>query len=399
MKKKILIICIVAAAVGCALGGWYFFKKRSISGADKNLSEVYVTTVSSLMGIDSGSQGVSARYSGVVESQKTEKVQLDSSRTVAEIFVKEDDEVKKGDPLVRYDSESLEMQLEQQNLEAERINNSITTQNQQIAELQKQAQNATGDTLLEYTTQIQEAQVNEKQSEYELKQKQAEIEKTTKSIDQSVVVSPIDGVVRSVTQASDASNGEAGSITIMENGDFRVRGTINEQNVASLSPGIPVTVYSRVDDTASWQGTVAEIDTSSPQTENSDNIYGVSTDTMTTTSKYSFYVTLDNYDGLMIGQHVVIEVGSGASEGLHTDGVWLYEGYFFDLDSSAGTAKVYVNDGGRIAVRDVKLGQYDEENMEYEVTEGLTQEDEIAWPDETVTENAPAVSMTSVTEE
>ena len=61
-------------------------------------------------------------------------------------------------------------------------------------------------------------------------------------------------------------------MTILATGDYRVKGSIDEQNVYNLSVGQAVVVRSRVDETMTWTGTISAIDTES-KIENNNDIY------------------------------------------------------------------------------------------------------------------------------
>ena len=400
MKKKViitLIVIIVIAALG--VGGWLALKGRSENNSGEGPG-IYVESIKEIMGLSNSMLGISQRYAGVVEPQKTVEIRLESERSVAEIYVSVDDEVKEGDPLFRYDNDALAMNLEQKKLELQKIDNSIEQQKDQIAELERQAQYAWGDTLLQYTLQIQEAQTELKQTEYDKQVKEMEIEKTEKQLNQSIVTSPITGIIRTINE--DANNNNQGYgynyddpsngafMTIIVKGDFRIKGVINEQNVYMLMQGAAVTVRSRVDETQTWAGYIEEIDLNNPEQSNNNNYYYEPGDTMLQTSKYPFYITLESVDGLMMGQHVYIEVSDEYQwEPPHTEGVWLPEFYLMMEDDEA---YVFVDKKGKIEKRKVTLGEYDEENMVYEITKGLTQDERIAWPDETVTEGAKVMN-------
>ena len=73
--------------------------------------------------------------------------------------------------------------------------------------------------------------------------------------------------------------------------------------------------------------------------------------------------------------------------------MWLWDGYFFYEDDDPTQPYVWKEKNGKIVKQKVTLGEMDPETGEYQVTEGLTQEDAIAWPDEMVTEGAAAVIM------
>ena len=403
MKKKIWIGALIVVAVAAiAILGVYLISKGKNSNqagdpAALDGSEIYCTRISSLMGLDSGTLGMNQRFSGVVEPQKTVKISLEGERTTSDVFVEVDDEVKAGDPLFRYDTDDLTMKVEQGKLELEKLENSIITQQQQLEELIEQSEDAYGDTLLQYTIQIQEAEVNIKQTEYGRDVKKMEIEKNQKAIDDAIVTSPINGIIRSINETPvDNGYGEVDNsfITIIANGDFRIKGLINEQNVYQISVDTPVTVHSRVDSNITWPGSITEIDTSNPESGNNNNYFGGGgSDAMQQTSRYPFYVQLDQYEELMIGQHVYIEIGGETFAPAHTEGVWLWDGYFFYEDDDPTQPYVWKEKNGKIVKQKVTLGEMDPETGEYQVTEGLTQEDAIAWPDEMVTEGAAAVIM------
>ncbi len=400
MKKKVIItLCVVILVAALGVGGWLFFKDRMGGNKESDGPGIYVESIKDIMGLSNSMLGISQRYAGVVEPQKTIQIRLESDREVAEIYVSVDDEVKEGDPLFRYDNDTLAMNLEQKKLELQKIENSIEQQKDQIAELEKQAAYAWGDTLLQYTLEIQEAQTELKQTEYDKQVKEMEIEKTEKSINQSIVTSPISGVIRTINE--DAGNNQnnyygyddpnsGAFMTIIVKGDFRIKGIINEQNVYMLTPGATVTVRSRVDENLTWAGYIEEIDLNNPEQSNNNGYYYDSGDPMLQTSKYPFYITLESVDGLMMGQHVYIEISDEYQWAPpHTEGVWLPEFYLLMEDDDA---YVFVEKKGTIEKRKVTLGEYDEENMLYEITKGLTQDDRIAWPDETVTDGAKVMN-------
>ena len=95
----------------------------------------------------------------------------------------------------------------------------------------------------------------------------------------------------------------------------------------------------------------------------------------------------------MNGQHVLIQMDSGDLQLPHTDGVWLYEGYLMMDDQDPSTAYVYKAQKGKIVKQKVTLGEHDQDMGYYQITDGLTQDDAIAWPDETVQEGAPVQGL------
>ena len=328
MKKKTLIIGIsVAVAVLIIGGGLWFFLGRGSAGADENV--VYVTKVESLIGTDNAN-GALNRFAGVVETQKKLEIQPNQEKTIKEIYVEEGQEVEEGTPLFAYDTENDEENLSKAKLELERISNTIGNKYNEIAALEKEKKSAGKDAQLDYTMQIQSAQMELKQSEYEKKSKQVEIQKLEDSIENAEVVSEMAGVVKSINNGETTYYGESQAfMTIIAMGDFRVKGKINEQNMGSIVPGQPVIVHSRLDENQTWTGTMGEVDMENPGND-SGNMYFYSGDSTTQTNSYPFYVDLDSSEGLMLGQHVYIEADYGQEK--ERAGLWLDEYLIAGLD-------------------------------------------------------------------
>lgn len=100
---------------------------------------------------------------------------------------------------------------------------------------------------------------------------------------------------------------------------------------------------------------------------------------MTASSSYPFYITLDNIEGLIIGQHVYIEADYGQEE---ENGIWLQDGY---LVTDGEQTYVWATDSSsKLVQRSVTIGAHDDEQGKTEIMEGLTGEDYIAWPDESL---------------
>jgi len=211
------------------------------------------------------------------------------------------------------------------------------------------------------------------------------------SIENAVVVSKIDGMVKSINSSGESSSsgvtGEEAFMTIFATGNFRIKGSVNEQNISLIATGQSVIIHSRVDDGQIWKGTLTTVDLENPITsQSSDMYYYGTTSSDNSSSSYPFYIDMESIEGLMLGQHVYIEMDYGQTQA--REGLWLDSYYIVQEEENA-----YVwaaNEKNRIEKREVTLGEYDEELVQYEITEGLTVDDYIAFPDATVTEGAKA---------
>ena len=389
MKKKGIIILIVVLLVLAGAAGAIYYVLHNKKASNEEL--VYATKISDLNG---GYDLTESRYMGTVESQEVKGVNRDSDKKVKELYVKEEDEVKAGDVLFEYDTESMELQLRQLELELTSINNNIATLNQQIASLTTEKAAAPAEEQLSYSAQIQNLQAQVNQANYDASAKQLEIDRQKLSMENTKVVAPMDGIIKTInennsTSSSDDDSSNSNSyngsdstsnayITIMAKGDYRIKATASELTVRSMSEGQSMIIRSRVDD-STWTGTVTKIDLEHPDNGNNNDYYMSSG---TTATKYPFYISLDSTDGLMLGQHVYVEADYG--QGDVKEGLWLDEYYIMQEDDGA-----YVwaeNAKGYIEKRKVELGEYDENMMRYQILSGLTEDDYIAYPEDRVKE-------------
>ena len=384
MNQKRCLALALAALLCLGLAG-------CAQGQDAAEASASVQSVAMLMGVSlSGSD----QYPGVVEPKATVSVNKDPNKTVAECSVEVGDVVQAGDLLFTYDSDALQLTLSTAELEVQQLENSITSYDNQIADLERERRNAPSADRLDYTLQIQEAELNRSEAEYNLRQKQAELERLRESMDETEVYAEVSGIVQSINEQDDSGtqayyggtgSGESGAyITIMETGTYRIKGTATEEAVGSLYQGMEITAISRLDESQTWHGVIESINTSTTEEDSDTYIdYGTNAES---SSRYAFYVTLDSSDGLLIGQHVYLRAGGEAEE---ESGIRLSSGY---LVMDGESASVWAaNDQDRLELRSVTLGAYDEGMDEYEITDGLALEDYIAYPDDTLTEGMSVV--------
>ena len=380
MSRKKIVVLVGTLAVVAALGGAGFYFREDLMQAIPFFQEgsakdrVFVEKVSLVM---NQYTGVSNRYNGTVESQDTFEVSVDSNRKINEIKVEVGDLVEEGQTLVTYDINELKMQIAQANLEVESINNDIENYNKQKETLAQERDKAADSEKFSYTTQIQNVENSIAQKQFDLESKQLEISKYEKQMNESSVKSKVSGVVREINEkGTDANGNTAPFMTILKTGEYRVKGSIDEQNIWMLADGQPVVIRSRVDETKTWKGTIALIDTEKPQSQGNSNMYTPEGGESMTASKYPFYIELESADGLILGQHVYIELDNGQEQ--VKEGLWLYGSYIIQDEE-----KPYVwaaNDKHQLEKRYIELGAYDEAMDEYEILSGLTADDYITWP-------------------
>ncbi|WP_298579976.1 efflux RND transporter periplasmic adaptor subunit [uncultured Olegusella sp.] len=405
LPRKRLAAIVAAAAVFALVV--IFFVIRSCASAPGDA--VYVQSVANVNIAATDAQV--GRYSGVVESAGSQKVSFDNERTLDKVSVKVGDHVKAGQVLFSYDTTSLKLTAEKTQIEIDRLDQTIANSSEQINQLQKQANNSSGDERLDALAQIGQLQADIAQAQYDKKTKTAELERLRASIKDPSVKAEISGTIEkidmNVISGSDQNNGDAtptadegnddnggsGSangdsafITILADGDFRVKTVANEQGIGSISNGMEVIVRSRVDTTQTWKGKVGSID-SKPQTSNENE--GMEGGNGGEASKYSFYVNLSVSKGLMLGQHVTVEPDQGQAGNLK--GIWIDMGW---IVTEGDKSFVWVTDheGGKLTRREIKIGEKNDELAAVQVREGLSNSDFIAWPADNCKEGAPTTT-------
>lgn len=395
-KKKPLIITLIVIAILAvtAAGVWFLWLKDYL--AVRGAKPVYVNSVASIVGLDTGS---SPRYSGIVEPQETYKINKDETKTVSEVLVNVGDEVKPGDILFRYDTQEMQFSLEQAEIDQQSIATMISTLQRQLTEAKADQKKAPQDEQQAYAIRIDELDIQIKQQQSASSKKKVEIDKLRDSLKNTDVICEVTGVVKEVNNTGSSqgdfmpggsSQGNA-FITILSSGEYRIKGRISELNYASLSIGQAVTVHSRIDSEQIWHGTVSSIDQETSNNDNNNGIYYAGMDSGEKSSTYNFYVTLDSLEGLILGQHVYIEPDYG--EGERKDGIWLPAMYIaHDEEGSFIWAK---SENDTLEKRLITLGDYDSDTDSYEITSGVAKTDSIAFPNEALLPGMPTTTDAS----
>jgi HlyD family secretion protein len=363
MKKflcAVLVLCLAMSFAGC--------------GNDGNA--VFVQSVESLMNLGGIAPG--DRFPGMVVSENVTEVHKDSDKAIAEVLVREGDDVEEGQELFRYDMDQLQLALDKQKLELEQLKATIDNYKSQIEDLKKEEAKAWGNNKLQYTIQIQSLEVDLKESELNLEAKEKEVARTEEMVGNTSVVSPVTGRITGINENGyDNYGNPLAYITIQQAGSFRIKATLGELQRGGIMEGTRMKIVSRSDETQVWYGTVTLVDYESPSQGNDNNYYiGGVMDPMTSSSKYPFYVELDSSEGLLLGQHVYLELDAGEEE---QKGISISSAFIAYDDE--GNPYVWAEKNGKLEKRAVVLGEYDFMTDAMEILEGLTEGDYIAFPD------------------
>ena len=366
MKKAAFVLALVML-LGC------------VSGCGAAEGEASVQSVSMICGL--GSVGLADRFAGIVSPLGETTIKKNDAMTIDTIKVKVGDSVKAGDVLLTYDLSQIRTDLEMAQLELEQLNATLEDQQAELERIQKLMDDTyDAATKRQYALDLREQNVKVLETKASIATKKKDIEKLKNNTKNATVTSPVDGEVQSLNPdgGTDNNGNPLPFMTIVETGGCRVKGYVNENNASVLTEGTAVVIRSRVSD-QTWKGSISSIDWNNAQQTRSD--YGDSDTAMS--SKYPFYVTLDDGgEGLLMGQHVYIEPDVGQEDKAEKDAINL-PSYF--VNDAEGNPWVWAQSSkGKLEKRSLKLGEYNGENDTYPVLSGLTAEDYIAYPDDSL---------------
>ena len=372
-KKQLIVLVVILSVIILLVIGvilWRSFKgKETVDGI------AFVSPVSDYNTVNVNYVGNT--YSGVVEAQKANEVKADTQKTIKEVFVSEGDTVTEGQELFAYDVDAMKLELEEGQIEIERLENSISTNKTRIDELEKEKKKATSDAQVSYNVQIQSLVAENNKSDYDIKVKNNALEKLKISIENASVKAPASGTIKKLRTKEEMETDSTDVImTIVAGNDFRIKGKINEQNVGLLSVGDNLLVHSRVNDTDTWKATIAEIGNEPVQNQNM-GMYGGG-ESEGSSSNYAFYAQPESSEGLRMGQHVLLTVGWEENTSTKKKGIWLSGGL---LVEEGEKYYVWASDKDELLEkRYVEVGEKDENTGETEILSGLSDSDLIAFP-------------------
>lgn len=124
MKKVIAITVGLVVACGAVGGGIYGYKSYQ---QGQLIAEVQPVSY-----INMGYWGDTETSYGMVTNDSVQEIYLKDSKTVKEVLVQEGDTVAVGDPLVRYDTAEVHIEIERKKLEISDLENKIALANHEL---------------------------------------------------------------------------------------------------------------------------------------------------------------------------------------------------------------------------------------------------------------------------
>ena len=387
MRKKVtMMIVLMALLTGCG---------------NKADTAVPVQSVATLSGITDDIVRLS--YAGIVSTGNEVNVRRVSGRKIAKVYVRKGDIVKAGDKLFTYDAEQAQNNLDKAMMELEEKKNTLISRQQERSQLETDMMKVQQEDQLEYSLKIREIDTDIRELQYNIDHIEKDILKLEEGTQDLDVTAPISGRVEKAGQADtsfteyssgdadeqtdeddialdDEGQGSEAFIKLVEVDNYRIKGRIDESNISQITTGMKMVIHSRVSDEV-WNGVVSDIDLSSMGKNSSDDVDD-DTDTENA-SGYYFYVQIEKLDGLIIGQHVYMTADTGEESDTR---IRISSSFIIDAEQSPW---VWAEKGGVLEKRDVKLGEYLEDEGAYVIEDGLDADDFIAVPSDSCAAGKP----------
>lgn len=229
--------------------------------------------------------------------------------------------------------------------------------------------NSAGYTASELTTLIAEKKEEIAKRQRELKQLNIDLERAKLELDNSTVLSEIDGVVRTLTDLDTAKANGTPFLVVTGENSFYLHGTINETLLGSITVGDLVTANSR-DSGISYDCEIVSI---KDYPAESGAFYF---DGNPNSSNYEFLAVMDQNDGILDGMQLNITMQAGTAEELDA----LYIDKMYVRDDGSVNYVLKKGEDGRIVKQPVQVGKVIYSGAYIQIISGLTIDDSIAFP-------------------
>ena len=115
VMKRVLVIAIVAAIAGGGIGTGVYVQRAKMTAE-----------VMSVADLNSGYWGDDVNSSGMITNDYSQSVEITNTDEIKEVYVKEGQQVQKGDKLLALDTTVASLNLQGKQLQVENLNNQIT---------------------------------------------------------------------------------------------------------------------------------------------------------------------------------------------------------------------------------------------------------------------------------
>lgn len=210
---------------------------------------------------------------GTLSLSQEDFIYIDSEKgKIAEILVKEGDQVKEGTPLLRYENEQLELEKEQNALSLEssylqinRLKEQIEDLEDKEEELAKQVGEEEAEKQID--TEKEQLEIDLKVANLEARQTDLQKETIEKKLAELEVKSEMAGTVLSIDKEAISGTVQTPILHIGKIDNYVVKGYISEYDSLKIKEKQPVILKSDVIPEQEWKGTVTKVSLLPEKTE------------------------------------------------------------------------------------------------------------------------------------
>ncbi|WP_413305842.1 efflux RND transporter periplasmic adaptor subunit [Bacillus sp. 1P10SD] len=316
--------------------------------------------------------------SGSIKAGNVEIIYPDSLKgDIKEILVKEGQEVKKGQELVKYEDEELNMQIKQAILDKQiteanesHINEKIKSTKANITKITKEL-SENDLSIPPLREQLIDLEHQKKTTKLELDKYNLKIEELQDRQNHLSLYSNRDGIVQeinlNVLNNTGNSKNSQSLMKIVSNDPYIIEGVLTEMQKGQIVPDQQISITSKAVPGKKWTGKMVKISDYPVTSDLTGQISATSGTEMSTISYYSFIAKLDSNEGLSPGYHVAIQVN------LSSENVLVIPQSSINHD--ANDSFVYVKVNGKLEKRSVQIGITN--NKWTEVVSGVRSGEEI----------------------
>jgi len=307
-KKKwivigILLLLVVIVAINLAV----MQSKKKASMADLQFARVTEREISTTKLI-----------SGRIVPKNTESIYADSTKgKVKEIFVKEGQEVQKGQKLFSYENSDLSMQSKQLDIDKKSAQNQYDKQTESFNDLKKKLKmaekaHAESSVIDQIKTQLEDIRSQRESTLLQMDKNKLQAEDLQNKQNDLIVYSHMKGIVQKVNkdagQGTLQASGSEPVVQIASEGRYQVEGSLTELQKAQIKPHQPIKVIAKAVSNKTWKGKITEVGDYPTSDELVQSLTGSTGQQTQNISYYPFKASLDSQKGLSPGYHVSIQV-------------------------------------------------------------------------------------------
>lgn len=368
-KKKWIVgaigVVVTLGVVGGAVWGYKAYQS--------NTREVSVQPVSY---INWGYWGDTETSYGMVTNDSAQEIYLADAKNIKEIYVKQGDKVKVGDPLIAYDMAEANITIERKKLDINTSENNLAKEKYRLEWLwtcipvewlsEEAQQFSPGYTFDELVEEINTQDRTVRAMDIALRRAKLELKSLEKASSDGIVYAEVDGEVKTLGDINNPpKNGTAFMVVSGDEGLY-VSGTVSELSLGDVTVGTVITANSW-ETGMTFEATITEIS----DYPVSGNSWGEGNPNV---SYYACTAYIEDSTALRNGEYVdlMISTGSGSEGGIFIEKAYVREDdgkpYCMIADEKGRLKKQYVVTGRTVYGSAV------------EIKSGLTEEDLIAFP-------------------